>query len=158
MPLVLLKNFLFPRGSETQPLLPTTYLATDQAIAKPPLDISLPPSNYCSRKDCPKYPRRDSECSEASSTTATDTPSSSSSRNSKHWFDARTISDAIIGLSDGLTVPFALTAGLSAFNDTRVVIFGGCAELIAGSISMGLGGWLAGRGEAYVPPPLLHLP
>jgi VIT1/CCC1 family predicted Fe2+/Mn2+ transporter len=57
------------------------------------------------------------------------------------------VSDAIIGLSDGLTVPFALTAGLSAFNDTRVVIFGGCAELIAGSLSMGLGGWLAGRGE-----------
>jgi VIT1/CCC1 family predicted Fe2+/Mn2+ transporter len=63
------------------------------------------------------------------------------------WVDPRTVSDAIIGLSDGLTVPFALTAGLSAFNDTRVVILGGCAELIAGSISMGLGGWLAGRGE-----------
>jgi VIT1/CCC1 family predicted Fe2+/Mn2+ transporter len=45
-------------------------------------------------------------------------------------------------------VPFALTAGLSAFSDTRVVVYGGCAELIAGSISMGLGGWLAGRGEA----------
>ncbi|KAI5804258.1 putative calcium transporter [Peziza echinospora] len=63
------------------------------------------------------------------------------------FFSPRVISDAIIGLSDGLTVPFALTAGLSTFNDTRVVVYGGLAELIAGSISMGLGGWLAARGE-----------
>ena len=62
--------------------------------------------------------------------------------------DPRVLSDLTIGLSDGLTVPFALTAGLSAFNDTKVVVYGGIAELIAGSISMGLGGWLAGRGEA----------
>lgn len=54
--------------------------------------------------------------------------------------DARVVSDAIIGLSDGLTVPFALTAGLSALGDTKVVIFAGLAELIAGAISMGLGG------------------
>jgi len=44
----------------------------------------------------------------------------------------RIISDATIGLSDGLTVPFALTAGLSALGDTKVVIYGGFAELIAG--------------------------
>lgn len=43
--------------------------------------------------------------------------------------DARVISDAIIGLSDGLTVPFALTAGLSALGNTRVVIFAGLAEV-----------------------------
>ena len=48
----------------------------------------------------------------------------------------RIISDATIGLSDGLTVPFALTAGLSALGDTNVVIYGGLAELIAGGISM----------------------
>ncbi len=48
----------------------------------------------------------------------------------------RLISDATIGLSDGLTVPFALTAGLSALGDTNVVIYGGLAELIAGGISM----------------------
>ena len=53
----------------------------------------------------------------------------------KFKVDARVISDAIIGLSDGLTVPFALTAGLSALGDTRVVISGGLAELIAGAIS-----------------------
>lgn len=64
--------------------------------------------------------------------------------------DARVISDAIIGLSDGLTVPFALTAGLSALGDTRVVIFGGASELIAGAISMGLGGYLGAKSEEYV--------
>lgn len=61
--------------------------------------------------------------------------------------DGRTVSDAIIGLSDGLTVPFALTAGLSALGDTKVVVFGGMAELIAGAISMGLGGYLGAKSE-----------
>lgn len=61
--------------------------------------------------------------------------------------DARVISDAIIGLSDGLTVPFALTAGLSTMGSTRVVIFAGLAELTAGAISMGLGGYLAAKSE-----------
>jgi VIT1/CCC1 family predicted Fe2+/Mn2+ transporter len=60
----------------------------------------------------------------------------------------RTIADATIGLSDGLTVPFALTAGLSTLGDTNVVIYGGLAELMAGSISMGLGGYLGARSEA----------
>ncbi|KAL5350602.1 Protein ccc1 [Pseudogymnoascus australis] len=64
--------------------------------------------------------------------------------------DPRIISDAIIGLSDGLTVPFALTAGLSTLG-TRTVIFAGLAELIAGAISMGLGGYLGAKseGESY---------
>lgn len=62
--------------------------------------------------------------------------------------DARIISDATIGLSDGLTVPFALTAGLSALGQTKVVIYGGLAELIAGAISMGLGGYLGAKSEA----------
>lgn len=62
--------------------------------------------------------------------------------------DSRTISDATIGLADGLTVPFALTAGLSALGSPRVVVYGGLAELIAGAISMGLGGYLGGRCEA----------
>ena len=70
--------------------------------------------------------------------------------NSKKGFrvDARVISDATIGLSDGLTVPFALTAGLSALGNTKVVIYGGFAELIAGAISMGLGGYLGAKSEA----------
>jgi VIT family len=70
----------------------------------------------------------------------------SSSKSTK--IDARVLSDAIIGLSDGLTVPFALTAGLSALGDTKVVIFGGLAELIAGAISMGLGGYLGAKSES----------
>ena len=61
--------------------------------------------------------------------------------------DARIVSDAILGLSDGITVPFALTAGLAALGDTRVVILGGLAELIAGAISMGLGGYVGARSE-----------
>jgi vacuolar iron transporter family protein len=60
---------------------------------------------------------------------------------------ARFISDAIIGLSDGLTVPFALTAGLAALGNTRTVIFAGMAELTAGAISMGLGGYLGAKSE-----------
>ncbi|KAJ5924842.1 Vacuolar iron transporter cccA [Penicillium verhagenii] len=68
-------------------------------------------------------------------------------KKNNRWIDGRTVSDAIIGLSDGMTVPFALTAGLSALGDTRVVVFGGMAELIAGAISMGLGGYLGAKSE-----------
>jgi vacuolar iron transporter family protein len=63
--------------------------------------------------------------------------------------DRRTISDAILGLSDGLTVPFALSAGLSSLGTTKIVILGGLAELVAGAISMGLGGFLGARSELY---------
>lgn len=62
--------------------------------------------------------------------------------------DPRIISDATIGLSDGLTVPFALTAGLSALGTTQLVIYAGFAELVAGAISMGLGGYLGAKAEA----------
>ncbi|QPG74815.1 Protein ccc1 [Brettanomyces nanus] len=58
------------------------------------------------------------------------------------------MSDLIIGLSDGLTVPFALTAGLSSLGDSKLVITGGMAELVSGAISMGLGGYLAARSES----------
>ena len=57
--------------------------------------------------------------------------------------------DSVIGLSDGLTVPFALAAGLSgAVASTRLVVLAGLAEIAAGSIAMGLGGYLAARGDA----------
>ncbi|PSK36527.1 hypothetical protein C7M61_004000 [Candidozyma pseudohaemuli] len=62
-------------------------------------------------------------------------------------FDPRVMSDIIIGLSDGLTVPFALTAGLSSLGSSRIVITGGMAELVSGAISMGLGGYLAAKSE-----------
>jgi vacuolar iron transporter family protein len=57
----------------------------------------------------------------------------------------RFLSDFTLGLTDGLTVPFALTAGLSSLGDTNMVISAGVAELAAGSISMGIGGYLAER-------------
>ncbi len=59
----------------------------------------------------------------------------------------RMISDATLGLADGMTVPFALTAGLSTFGDARIVYLGGLAELFAGAVSMGLGGYVAAKGE-----------
>ncbi|CEP62008.1 Ccc1p LALA0_S04e05622g [Lachancea lanzarotensis] len=62
--------------------------------------------------------------------------------------DPRLMSDLIIGLSDGLTVPFALTAGLSSLGDSKLVITGGFAELVSGAISMGLGGYLGAKSES----------
>lgn len=61
--------------------------------------------------------------------------------------DPDILRDVVIGLSDGLTVPFALTAGLSSLGESRLVIVGGVAELIAGAISMGIGGFLASQAE-----------
>ncbi|KAG8410870.1 Protein ccc1 [Metarhizium acridum] len=61
----------------------------------------------------------------------------------RHKISSGYMRDAIIGLADGLTVPFALTAGLSSIGSSKLVIIGGLAELFAGSISMGLGAYLA---------------
>jgi VIT1/CCC1 family predicted Fe2+/Mn2+ transporter len=67
----------------------------------------------------------------------------------KHFTASKTIRDVVIGMSDGLTVPFALAAGLSgAVDSTRVVITAGLAEIAAGSIAMGLGGYLAAKSDA----------
>lgn len=66
----------------------------------------------------------------------------------KYTISPRIVSDAILGLSDGLTVPFALTAGLSALGTSRLVVLGGLAELMAGAISMGLGGFVGAKSEA----------
>jgi VIT1/CCC1 family predicted Fe2+/Mn2+ transporter len=66
-----------------------------------------------------------------------------------HSTSGETIRDIVIGMSDGLTVPFALAAGLSgAVHSSHVVITAGLAEIAAGSIAMGLGGFLAARGDA----------
>jgi vacuolar iron transporter family protein len=66
-----------------------------------------------------------------------------------HFESSATIRDVVIGLSDGLTVPFALAAGLSgAVASSRIVVLAGLAEIAAGSIAMGLGGYLAARGDA----------
>ena len=56
--------------------------------------------------------------------------------------------DVVIGMADGLTVPFALAAGLAAVAASRVIVIAGLAEIAAGSIAMGLGGYLAARSDA----------
>ena len=66
-----------------------------------------------------------------------------------HFRSSETVRDIVIGLSDGLTVPFALAAGLSgAVADAHIIVLAGLAEIAAGSIAMGLGGYLAARGDA----------
>jgi hypothetical protein len=83
-------------------------------------------------------------CNSPDESTSTTTSSSST----RVRINPRIVSDAILGLSDGLTVPFALSAGLSALGNTKVVVLGGLAELAAGAISMGLGGYVGAKSEA----------
>lgn len=67
----------------------------------------------------------------------------------KHFTAGNFVRDVVIGMSDGLTVPFALAAGLSgAVQSPKLIVVGGLAEIAAGSIAMGLGGYLAARGDA----------
>jgi vacuolar iron transporter family protein len=67
----------------------------------------------------------------------------------KHFTSSEMVRDMVIGMSDGLTVPFALAAGLSgAVAANNIVITAGLAEIAAGSIAMGLGGYLAARSDA----------
>lgn len=66
----------------------------------------------------------------------------------KHFSGSAALRDVVIGMSDGLTVPFALAAGLSGASIVNsVIVTAGIAELVAGAISMGLGGYLAGRSD-----------
>jgi len=68
--------------------------------------------------------------------------------NEEHFESSDLIKDIVIGMSDGLTVPFALAAGLSgAVDSNSIILTAGIAEIVAGSIAMGLGGYLAGRTE-----------
>ncbi|HEU5452409.1 MAG TPA: VIT1/CCC1 transporter family protein [Terriglobales bacterium] len=71
----------------------------------------------------------------------------------KHFTASDTVRDIVIGMSDGLTVPFALAAGLAGAvtatgGNLRVIVIAGLAEIAAGSTAMGLGGYLAARGDA----------
>lgn len=64
----------------------------------------------------------------------------------RHFLGSETVRDVVIGMSDGLTVPFALAAGLAGTSVTnRLVVVAGVAEIVAGAIAMGLGGYLAAR-------------
>jgi VIT1/CCC1 family predicted Fe2+/Mn2+ transporter len=65
-----------------------------------------------------------------------------------HLKSSAALTDIVIGMSDGLTVPFALAAGLSgAVSNSSIIVIAGIAEICAGSIAMGLGGYLAGKTE-----------
>ena len=67
----------------------------------------------------------------------------------KHFTATETVRDIVIGMADGLTVPFALAAGLAAaVSSTAVIVTAGLAEIVAGAIAMGLGGYLAARTDA----------
>jgi vacuolar iron transporter family protein len=67
----------------------------------------------------------------------------------RHFTAPEAVRDAVIGMSDGLTVPFALAAGMSgAVSSSKIVVLAGLAEIVAGSIAMGLGGYLAARTDA----------
>jgi VIT1/CCC1 family predicted Fe2+/Mn2+ transporter len=66
----------------------------------------------------------------------------------EHLRSSEILKDVVIGMADGLTVPFALAAGLSgAVKDVSLIVIAGIAEIAAGSIAMGLGGYLAGKTE-----------
>ena len=66
----------------------------------------------------------------------------------KHFTSGEVVRDVVIGMADGLTVPFALAAGLSgAVASTNIIVTAGFAEIVAGSIAMGLGGYLAGKSD-----------
>jgi vacuolar iron transporter family protein len=67
----------------------------------------------------------------------------------KHFTSTEAVRDIVIGMSDGLTVPFALAAGLSgAVESSAIIVTAGLAEVAAGAIAMGLGGYLAARTDA----------
>ncbi len=67
----------------------------------------------------------------------------------RHFTGGEFVRDTVIGMSDGLTVPFALAAGLTgAIDSTGLIVTAGIAEIAAGSIAMGLGGYLAARSQA----------
>jgi len=73
----------------------------------------------------------------------------SSPHTERHFTAGELVRDVVIGMSDGLTVPFALAAGLTgAISQTHLIVTAGVAEIAAGSIAMGLGGYLAARGDA----------
>ena len=84
--------------------------------------------------------------------TATSVAGSSHHHQEQHFNSSETVRDIVIGLADGLTVPFALAAGIAGAvtnvaNPSHLVVVAGLAEIAAGSIAMGLGGYLASRGD-----------
>ncbi|KAH8427997.1 VIT1/CCC1 transporter family protein [Aspergillus melleus] len=138
MALLFLKQKLFPSSQ------------SKNTSAKPLLtDSSNTPTVYDDLESQRSYSTFNSSTPHHHADSDDDTVSDSSSTGStRSRINPRIVSDAILGLSDGLTVPFALSAGLSALGDTKVVVLGGLAELAAGAISMGLGGYVGAKSEA----------
>jgi VIT1/CCC1 family predicted Fe2+/Mn2+ transporter len=67
----------------------------------------------------------------------------------RHFTSSAVVRDIVIGMADGLTVPFALAAGLTgAIDHTGIIVTAGLAEIAAGSIAMGLGGYMAAKSDA----------
>ncbi|KAK3317492.1 VIT family-domain-containing protein [Cercophora scortea] len=126
---------------EGTPLLPSSSSTAAAGPSQPPATPFDPPSEL-RRHHSPALPLllRPGLLSRVTSSA----PAHIEKHTSNH--DA-VLRDLIIGFSDGLTVPFALTAGLSSLGSTKLVIMGGLAELFSGMISMGLGAYLAGVTE-----------
>ncbi|MCJ1287864.1 hypothetical protein MMC26_007216 [Xylographa opegraphella] len=146
MSFAFLKNVLFPRSRRAgngeqakREARPDTYQDSDNEMTNP---ASRPRSTTSSSTTL------DLEAQKCDSCRPRVTSQEAEPKHRRFKPSPRMISDAIIGLSDGLTVPFALTAGLSSLGNARLVVLGGLAELIAGAISMGLGGFIGAKSEA----------
>lgn len=135
MALTMLKSFIVPRA-KTEKIKYTPLASRSPTTETTDLDLE-----DCSSMDS-------AICKSGTCTSPPEKTHGSDVNTLPTRINPRIIADATIGLSDGLTVPFALTAGLSALGDTKVVIYGGFAELVAGAISMGLGGYLGAKSEA----------
>ncbi|KAL8724096.1 MAG: hypothetical protein Q9181_006985 [Wetmoreana brouardii] len=167
--LVVLKNLLLARQpivvrTETKPSLlrPDMYTANPGSVTALPevLGVKRADAGWTSTTSSadveagspPKAPPRTSRCTSFACIFSLSTIEASIRRGflAVKGFrpTPRMISDAIIGLADGMTVPFALTAGLSTLGNTHIVQMGGVAELIAGMVSMGVGGALGAKAES----------
>ncbi|KAL8787630.1 MAG: hypothetical protein Q9195_007676 [Heterodermia aff. obscurata] len=156
MSLAFLKNLAFPK--EKQPVQGGTCPARHPPFdfEKNRADEHQPPSPALTQKrsesswlSCESSVDLEAQKHQSQSSTSSLSKCEPEPKRRFHFKPSpRMISDAIIGLSDGMTVPFALTAGLASLGDTRLVVLGGLAELIAGAISMGLGGLLGAKSEA----------
>ncbi|KAF9525310.1 VIT family-domain-containing protein [Crepidotus variabilis] len=127
-------------SSDRTPLLVHLPQKGDNAtrIRKPPvwpIDQSAGHAAPPSAAKCSRHARADGICCKELR------------KDERTLIDPDVVRDVVIGLSDGLTVPFALTAGLSSLGESKLVVLGGIAELIAGAISMGIGGFLASQAE-----------
>lgn len=147
---------LLRRGtSRSFELKTTSELPLYSPIATEHLDISASPTASTSDLNLPEIENGQSSTADllipAQRHAGPSSPASSSSSPPVTWLSrlslSRFLADFTLGFADGLTVPFALTAGLSSLGQTDTVIYAGMAEICAGSISMGIGGYLSAKGE-----------